>query len=349
MNEFSFEEAGYPRIFTIHSQKGGVGKTSIALALAGITGARGKKTLIIDGDMTGASIADVPGMTCDGTSDFNKLILAIPNEFCAVTKTWPARKKNTRSELEKRFCKEQTDHKGVYVIPSSARAEDVERIVPLFSQEDHLHFFRNRIEDILAVAIQSGFDVIIMDHSPGMFGFSKANLQMCLEWALKQDKNDHRLGHLLKADSREPSLHALLVSSFDPHDYKSALTSFQHLIDGFDKECKSIADSFGFVFNKASGGSDSVTELGKMFSIIGDLSPYLTEAIRSREKEFGPQLAPFIEGFGMGDILPNAKNFVSQVKSGALTYGKWTQWFLTIACRARLMNSNDTRDAGIIL
>jgi hypothetical protein len=85
MNDFSFDDDGYPRIYTIHSQKGGVGKTSIALALAGMTGARGKKTLIIDADMTGASVADVPGMECESgpnSKRFNELILAKRMSLC---------------------------------------------------------------------------------------------------------------------------------------------------------------------------------------------------------------------------------------------------------------------------
>jgi cellulose biosynthesis protein BcsQ len=361
MGDFSFEEGGYPRIYTIHSQKGGVGKTSIALALAGMTGALGKKTLIIDGDMTGASIADVPGITCNRAGDYNELILATPNEFCAVAEVWPPRKRNESTELETRFCQEQTDHKGVYVIPSSARAEDVERIVPLISQEDHLHFFRYRTEDILVAAIRSGFETIILDHSPGMFGFSKTNLQMCLEWALKglkPDRNEHRLDHLLKGYSRKPSLHAFLVSSFEPHDYKSVLTSFQYLVDRLKegkrfiendrKHRKALANSFRFIFNKATV-DDSVPEVEKMFNVIDNLSQYLTETIRGHEIEFGVQLAPLVEGFGMGDIWLNAENFVFSVKeSGKPPSGKWGKWLSTIACRAHLIHANDISDAGIV-
>lgn len=344
MDDFSFDEDGYPRIYTIHSQKGGVGKTSIALALAGMTGALGKKTLIIDGDMTGASIADVPGMTCERANNFNDLILAKPNEFCELTKMWPVPKGNKCAELETKFCQKKLAHKTVYFIPSSARAEDVEKIVPLISQEDHLHFFRHRIEDILAAAIRSGFETIILDHSPGMFGFSKTSLQMCLEWGLEQDKNDHRLGHLLKGKWPEPSLQALLVSSFEPHDYKAVLSSFQHLIEELPSNRKvdtgeyseALAGSFGFVFNKARKVSDSVEEFNKIFSMIDTLSLYLKETIRDHEREFGPQLAPLIEGFDMGDICSNAEVFVSQKKFSALS-SEWAKWFFTLACRARLI------------
>jgi hypothetical protein len=347
MNNFSFNEDGYPRIYTIHSQKGGVGKTSIALALAGMSAARDKKTLIIDGDMTGASIADIPGMTCEMSNNFNKLILAKPNEFCQLTKMWPSLIEGECSELELNFCRKVIGHDSVYFIPSSTGATDVETIVPLISQEDHLHFFRHRIEDILAAAIRSEFETIVLDHSPGMFGFSKTALQMCLEWGLEEDKNDHRLRHLLKGKWPEPSLQALLISSFEPHDYKAVLTSFQHLIDGFKKDNgeypKELAGNFRFVFNKAKKVSDSVEELDKMFGIIGELSPYLKETIRDHEKEFGPQLAPLIEGFDMGDIFSNAEAFVI----GALS-DEWGKWFRTLAYRASLIKANNIHVTGMV-
>lgn len=52
----------FPRLYTIHSQKGGVGKTSIAIAIAGFAAIiHQKKALIIDADMTGVSLFDMQG------------------------------------------------------------------------------------------------------------------------------------------------------------------------------------------------------------------------------------------------------------------------------------------------
>ncbi len=62
MQEKSKEEILSPRLYTIHSQKGGVGKTSIALAIAGFGAIyHNVKSLIIDADLTGTSLVDVPG------------------------------------------------------------------------------------------------------------------------------------------------------------------------------------------------------------------------------------------------------------------------------------------------
>ncbi|MFB3886930.1 MAG: AAA family ATPase [Thermodesulfobacteriota bacterium] len=347
MNNIVFDEDGYPRIYTIHSQKGGVGKTSIALALAGMAGAKGKKTLIIDGDMTGASIADVPGMECERGSNFNKLILANPNEFLQLTELGPLPKGDKRTNLEMQFCRKKIDHESVYFIPSSASPADVERVVPLIAQEDHLHFFRHRIEDTLAAAIRSGFQMIILDHSPGLFGFSKTALQMSLEWGLPQDKNNHRLRYLLNGKMAKPSLRALLVSSFEPHDYRAVLVSLGHVMEMListhqiekDKYLGVFADSFRFVFNKASSVSDSIEEVGKLLRKMDGLAPWLAQMIHDHEKEFGPQLSPLIDGFDMGDICSKAKAFFPKDKPATQDRrsGDWERWLRTIAYRARLI------------
>ena len=352
MNNISFDEDRYLRIYTIHSQKGGVGKTSIALALAGISGARGKKTLIIDADMTGASIADVPGMECEPGSNFNKLILAKPNEFLHLTAKWPVPGRNESTSLELQFCRKKVATESVYFIPSSAGATDVEMIVPLISQEDYLHFFRHRIEDILATAIRSGFETIILDHSPGMFGFSKTSLEMSLEWSSPL-RADHRLRSLLNEKNPEPTLQALLVSSFEPHDFKTVLASFQHVLERIFARNKnnkdliyaSFLDTFRIVFNKARQIPDSIKEVEKILTKVSDMDPDLKQMIREHETEYGSKLAPFIEGFEMGDVCSKAEAFGSRDKTGALG-SEWENWFFTLACRARLIKPHDSHDGG---
>jgi hypothetical protein len=350
MGEFTLSDDGYPRIYTIHSQKGGVGKTSISLAIAGMSAAIGHKTLIIDGDMTGSSIADVPGMKCDGGDNFNKLILAKPNDFLQYTATWPSRPESQGKNLEEKFCRQMPNHDSVYFIPSSAAAADVESIVPLIAQEDHLHFFRHRIEDILAAAIQSDFKTIILDHSPGLFGFSKATLQMCLEWGICQDKSKQRIGHLLKKCPKV-SLQALLVSSFEPHDYKAVLASFQYIIERLSDQYKkgsetfpdSFSNSFRFVFNKAPVASDSLVEIEKMFIEIGNISSIVKKWVYDHEKEFGPQLAPLIDNFGLGDICSNANAFIVR-REFNIVGSEWDKWFSAIACRTHLIKARESRD-----
>lgn len=352
MKNISFDKVGYPRVYTIHSQKGGVGKTSVALAIAGISGAIGKKTLLIDADMTGASIADLPGMECEqgnSTKWFNELILEKPNKFAIITSTTPASKVSESMKLEAKFCRKTANHEFISFIPSSAKPEAVETIVPLIAQEDHLHFFRHRIEDIIVAAICAGFEMIIIDHSPGLFGFSKTSLEMSLEWSLPQDKTNHRLRYLLngirvKKKKVKPSMQALLVSSFEPHDYRAALASFASVLERLtsthktkrNQVAKLFKNSFRMIFNRAKKVSDSIEEVDKVLSDIGYLTPKLKQMIEDHEREFGIRLAPEIDDFSMGDICSNAKAFVSWDKSGTAD-GKWEDWFRTLAYRARLI------------
>ncbi len=86
MQRKDHNDKGTPHIYTIHSQKGGVGKTSIAIAIAGLAAIwQGKNALIIDADLTGTSLIDLPGWAnseghpkSEEPTYINKLILASP-------------------------------------------------------------------------------------------------------------------------------------------------------------------------------------------------------------------------------------------------------------------------------
>lgn len=159
------------KIVTIHSQKGGVGKTSLALAKAGWFNLKeGKKTLIIDGDITGTSLFDVLGA---GTSKrfLNDLLLADPMLFHEY--------QQSPQKAQADFCVLVEDT-NIYYIPSSSSLADVRTIVPLISQEDKLHFFQSRMEDIIQIFVNEGFEAIILDNPPGLFGMSQATLSLAM-------------------------------------------------------------------------------------------------------------------------------------------------------------------------
>jgi cellulose biosynthesis protein BcsQ len=76
------------KVYTIHSQKGGAGKTSIAIAIAGLSCILHKqKTLIIDCDLTGTSIIDLfygvdkNNKAKENIKYLNSLLLATPSVF----------------------------------------------------------------------------------------------------------------------------------------------------------------------------------------------------------------------------------------------------------------------------
>ncbi len=126
------------RVYTIHSQKGGVGKTSLAIAIAGWSSFKHKlETLIIDCDLTGTSLIDLLWKG-DGKQQkyqahyLNRLLLASPIAFSGYEK----------GDMGSAFYLPVPDSRKLHYIPSSPVLEDIRSIVALISQENMLHFFK---------------------------------------------------------------------------------------------------------------------------------------------------------------------------------------------------------------
>jgi len=109
------KEMHYPKIYTIHSQKGGVGKTSIAIAIAGFASIlHDKNALIIDADLTGFSLFDVRGWAGDEKPVyFNDVILATPPDFARYTLNRPAESKEEFLCERREFYQKIRDYDGI--------------------------------------------------------------------------------------------------------------------------------------------------------------------------------------------------------------------------------------------
>ena len=203
-------------IYTIHSQKGGVGKTSFALASAGWAALKkGKKTLVIDGDVTGTSLIDLfgKGLKCSGY--LNDLLLADPRVFKQYRKH--------PETVEAKFCVPVPDCENIYFIPSSPILDDIKIIVSLISQEDKLHFFENRIKDIIEIIVQNEFETIIIDAPPGIYGVSTAILGMVFK----------------ETDKYVYSKQSIFLTSSDKVDYRALFPSLLKLCKE-DEKCFNI-------------------------------------------------------------------------------------------------------------
>lgn len=281
----------FPRLYTIHSQKGGVGKTGIALAIAGLAAfGDKKKTLIVDADMTGTSLAEADPPP-DGASEdeqarlllssdknkkyFNDLVFAIPRDFTSYT---PIHVSNARTEAQKAlepFLWEIDGSDGmVFVMPGNSSAQAVQCAVPFLSQEYHVHFFRHRLEKIIASSILAGFEVVIVDHSPGLYGISKSSFttvldQLCHHEPIPTNENvdnpleeDSRLDSLIRAacpdcwKERGGSFlgQSILVTTQDAVDCRAILPSSYFCIKEHEivlKKAKAsrlpLVDIFGFL------------------------------------------------------------------------------------------------------
>ena len=350
----------FPRIYTLHSQKGGVGKTSIAIAIAGLAAIHNdKKTLIIDADFTGTSFLDIPDMIKDDKKGyFNDFILAKPSEFERYTPITSGKINEKIKESKNKFCWNVPDGDGkIFCMPGSVLAKDMQKIIPLISQEDHLRFFRHRLEDILVTATMAGFEVIIIDHSPGLLGLSKSSLFMVVDQAVSHfNKERHpygptRLDRLYRAtvsDNARISACAIFVTTLDPIDYRALFPSISYFLDekgAFNKSSQAFHGYLDMIFNKApeqkASGElfDALTEIPELFEEIKslpdgrDVHKTLIDYFKDRTKEVGAEAAKYINNFDMARILDVIKNLKAKEKP---EYGKWENWCMHISKTARL-------------
>jgi len=342
----------FPRIYTLHSQKGGVGKTSVAIAIAGLAAFHNDKTtLIIDADLTGTSFLDIPDMIVDEKKEyFNELILAKPSKFGEHT---PITHDQPNEKIEKtrnKFCWNIPEGDGkIFCMPGSVLVKDMQKIVPLISQEDHLGFFRHRMEDILVTATLAGFEVIIIDHSPGLLGLSKSSLFMVVDQAVSHLSDKHhsheptRLGRLYRAAANTRiSAYAIFVTTFEPVDYSALFPSISHFLDekGSFESSQDFHGHLDMIFNKALGQSfDPTFEIPEVFEKIRSLPDgrnvhnTLIKYFDDRAKEVGAEAAEYIDEFDMSRILDVIKNLKTKQKR---EYAGWENWCMHISKTARL-------------
>mgnify|MGYP001151621348 CR=1 FL=1 len=280
------------KIYTIHSQKGGVGKTSIAIAIAGLSCILHKrKTLIVDCDLTGASIIDLfcgvgkNNKTKENFKYLNSLLLATPSVFKKY-------ENNDKNDIEKKYFHKISDYNDLYYIPSSPILEDIREIAGLVSQEDKLHYFQSRMEDSLKLFINRGIKTIIIDCPPGLFGLSSAMIKIS-----NQDRYDKS---------------SLFITSSDPTDYRALIPSYSNYCS--DRRDNTKINNPKFIFNKCAVKKyrDPVFLLREIFNNLSRKKTFpdsrtikseVLEEIKDSLQKHGPNVLPFIEGFDMFDII----------------------------------------------
>lgn len=304
------------RIYTIHSQRGGVGKTSLAVAIAGWSSSKHKlKTLIIDCDLTGTSLIDL-FWKCDTKQQnhkeihyLNRLLLASPIAFSGYEK----------GDMESTFYLTVPNCKNLYYIPSSPVLKDIRSIVALISQENMLHFFQSRMTDILSLVVKNEVKTIIIDNPPGLFGLSRAMINL----------------EISSEDNWEKK--ALFITTSDRIDYRAMLASFSEYWEEKKQpnKPKTGVGDFDFLLNKFSGKKFREPVFAWQ-AILDDLkgpNPFPDERsvnektvgeIESRLKKIGAGACPFVDGFDMGYIIMTIERLVNN-KSRPGEMGKWCE------------------------
>lgn len=216
------------KIYTIHSQKGGVGKSSIALAIAGLEEIiEKKKILIMDSDFTGTTLVDLPGWTNKDSK------IKYSNEFLSCS---PQDFIKFKEHQFKDFFQPVPQEKDIEYCPASPCWEDISLISDLTSQEEYLGFLSFRLLDVLGV-LSKIYDVIIFDNPPGLHGLSYAIYKLVM--GLKEH---------LDIDMEK---HFIFVTTGDSVDYKALLPSMNWLSRKMKKDTSfKFFESADIILNK---------------------------------------------------------------------------------------------------
>ncbi|MHA7878907.1 MAG: ParA family protein [Saccharospirillum sp.] len=126
------------KVVALHSQKGGVGKTSITLNLAHQAMSYGYETLVIDLDAQGSATYIL------GSGSAPKL----------RAKDW------LQSEIDWRPFFEATPYNGVYILPARKGLRKLDRLMSDAASDKHLKR--------LLKSLKSQFDLVLIDCPPGI-------------------------------------------------------------------------------------------------------------------------------------------------------------------------------------
>lgn len=186
------------RCVSVHSVKGGVGKSSIAYLLARRYAERGDQTLLVDMDLTGTSLADVLPLRAPVGCDLNRAPTA-----------WRSVSESRRSVEEERASQDgwgpafvpflndyllatgqdvhpmavvwESDVPGLLVAPSSALPRDLVAILPVIYDEPNAGFLESRIEWFLdQVIARTEIRHVVFDSPPTIPGLSRALLSLAM-------------------------------------------------------------------------------------------------------------------------------------------------------------------------
>lgn len=238
-------------IVSLHSQKGGTGKTSIALSLAIEAQRRNLRPLFVDADLSGTSVRD--SIHLKEVSPEQSI-----NEFFRTPELTDPLKYIARAEL---LDSVQNIPREISILLGDTQTGL--SLMPLVYKENHSQFLRTRIELLInTLAKGKQIDVVIFDNSPGEWGLGKAILETVTKGELRRNS-------AVKFNGK-----AVLVSSLDLNDIVSCL----HLKN------QNSDVSYSHILNRSNNGTDieanvtRITDNLDQKSILSSQSGYATHA-----------------------------------------------------------------------
>jgi chromosome partitioning protein len=139
---------GPARVISLCNQKGGVGKTTTAISLAGALAEVGRKVLVVDFDPQGALTAGLGASAHDGPTIYN---LLVPDK--AVD--------SSRSPLTTRDVIQATSIENIHILPANIDLAAAE--VQLVNEVAREHVLADILKPVLA-----DYDVVLIDCQPSL-------------------------------------------------------------------------------------------------------------------------------------------------------------------------------------
>ncbi|MBF0406163.1 MAG: ParA family protein [Candidatus Riflebacteria bacterium] len=194
-------------IFNIVSQKGGCGKTTVALLIAKICKYLGKSSLILDLDFTGTSMKDIFADTSNdkfnvfdspSSSSGTKLEeLLTPGPFDISHKAWT--EKITESILP---IPDSDLSVRIDCIPSNTGPKSYRKVSPFLEIEAESGFLAKKSRQLI-LHLWNKYGVFILDNGPGITGLSQGLMEPSFENAFQEKDLKFINLHLTACDRQD--------------------------------------------------------------------------------------------------------------------------------------------------
>lgn len=212
-------------LVSVHSRKGGVGKTSIVMSTAIQLAAQGKKIAVLDLDTLGAHLSQSLPLKDDlkeagevlefnveespnGERYSDKPYIAwrftghpkgpkLPIPLLAVVKQHLAVEQSVREMASASNVLDRLSavEENLCLFPMSPYIRDVDRLNKLTLSKDGQEKYLKVLAELVAELDDNGYEYIIMDNSPGLSFNPGLTLHMALKEGLSQQKKESRQVH----------------------------------------------------------------------------------------------------------------------------------------------------------
>lgn len=155
-------------VISIHSNKGGSGKTTLAICLAALFAEEGKQVCIVETDLSGAGLYGNLKLEGNSKNYFNQYLL---------------KDKISIESLLRQYTDDKINFWAIICSPEPREKDEaLKEIEQKGRGREMIKKFINIVERLQELKKPTSFDYCIFDCSPGMYGTSLLSLGVTLYW-----------------------------------------------------------------------------------------------------------------------------------------------------------------------